>query len=393
MPNLPRQYSDFEIKNALREAMASESFLLSVRDSALAGAEDLIREKVKEKRRIAYRRLKEAYTQDVAGLSGMPPGYKYSFSGSDANAWVYYPNKAMKFISEREKLLFRLKMLEAERNNGAVGVDDAIAAIQDGILGLPNTTNAGWVQLQSLSTISVNIHEPRSQVRSLGFKGIRGFAGSVRTIAGTMIFTIVEGHPLRELMMMDDEVGDRPSHRSPWSVDNYVTGRGTQTNHFDSYAKVSTMLTPFNLVLQYVSEYQPQNRLLESSVAAGSLYACMEIEGIQLISQGLVTSVNDIVTEIQYQFMAEDIKEFAGFDYVRMVDQFAFDEAKIQSSPQDELLRELDIDPESTSLKYYEEKLGGPMSELINTQLAMRLSETLGSDLTYSEIVQARQDL
>ena len=258
MTYIARQYTEYEIKDALREAMASEAFVLAIRDKLLSETEGIIQQKVLEKRRALYAQIKESYTQDVAGLSGMPPGYKYSFSGSDANAWVYYPGKTTRMIEDKQKLLDRLRRLEAEKNNGAVGVDEAIAAIQDGILGLPDTTSAGWVQLQSLSTISVNIHEPRSQVRSLGFKGIRGFAGSVRTIAGTMIFTIVEGHPLRELMMMDDETGDRPSHRSPWSVDNYITGRGTQVKHYDRYSKASTMLTPFNLVLQYVSEYQPQ---------------------------------------------------------------------------------------------------------------------------------------
>ena len=109
--------------------------------------------------------------------------------------------------------------------------------------------------------------------------------------------------------------------------------------------------------------------------------------------KGLVTSVNDIVTEIQYQFMAEDVKEFAGFDYVKMVNDFAFEEAKISNTPQDELIRELGIDPNSTSLKHYEEKLGSPASVIIDTELAMRLSETLNSSVSYDDIVKARQGL
>ena len=64
----------------------------------------------------------------------------------------------------------------------------------------------------------------------------------------------------------------------------------------------------------------------------------MEIEGIQLVSQGLVTSVNDIVTEIQYQFMAEDVKEFAGFDYVKMVNDSAFQDAKITAMSEQQLI-------------------------------------------------------
>lgn len=272
------------------------------------------------RRKAEFESLKELYGGSGSSLR---PGYQYSYSGADATAWVYYPGKSQQLLKQREELLTKLQEAEAKMKtrinplDSDSGLDqgyyeEQANSIRDRINGLDKVTDAGWVKLDSLATISLSIHEPRSFVRALGHKAPKGFAGSVRTIAGSMIFTIVEDHPLRSLFLIDDEVNSKPSNRAPWSVDHYLKGRGTPTKH-DNITKLATMLTPFNMHIRYLSEYL--NTDLNQALGAA-----ISIEGIQIISESIVTSVNDIVTEITYQFIAQDVKEFTGDLYNAVTD-------------------------------------------------------------------------
>ena len=239
-------------------------------------------------------------------------------------------------MSEMEQVRLQLEAAEMAQETAAAGIEEnplnvdaqineagssaEITSLKTHLDSLQSLHDSqGVVPLDSLTTVSINIHQPRSMVRALGFKGIKGTAGGVRTIAGTMIFTIVEHHPLRDLLIMDDEIGSRPGHRNPWSIDDKLSGRGTALNRDDKFSKVSTMLSPFNLRIDYVSEYNYSGS--GSNLAGGSSIAAsrLEVEGIRLISQGIVTSVNDLVTEVQYQFVAEDIKDFASGLYMKAV--------------------------------------------------------------------------
>lgn len=320
----------------------------------------------------------------AGGGSSLIPGYKYSYSGADAKAWAYYPGKSAQLKAQREGLMMQLR--EAEQRLGAQNAwisneidridaygddfvsEEQVDGIRDQINSLPRITDNGWICLDSLATISLNIHEPRSQVRALGHKGIKGFAGSVRTIAGTMIFTIVEGHPLRQLMLLDDEVGSKPSHRGAWSIDNYLTGRGTAYTNGDKLSKLATMLTPFSIHLQYKTEYLPQHDFGGST----GMGAALSIDGIQIISEGIVTSVNDIVTEITYQFIAEDVKEFSGQTYADLVNQSPV--LSIDNYSTEEILHMLNTDysgliESTTYSSSYDQLVGSIMLDEVNAAL------------------------
>lgn len=322
--------------------------------------------------------------------SSLVPGYKYSYSGADAKAWGYYPHKSVQLIKEKERLMDLLTQAEKEiadrssnpvdslqTNPGQFG-DAELNLIRDRINSLPATTDKGWVLLDSLATLSLNIHEPRAQVRALGHKGIKGFAGSVRTIAGTMIFTIVEGHPLRNLMLIDDEIGSKPSHRGGWSIDNYLTGRGTAYTGGDKLTKLATMMTPFNIHIQYKTEYLPQSD--PSFHTGGGMGAALRIEGIQIISEGIVTSVNDIVTEITYQFIAEDAKEFSGKAYAELVEKSPV--LDIGEYSTEEILSQLNVsyDDLITSSTH-----GSSYEKLASSIMLDEINKTLGGTFEASE--------
>lgn len=232
-------------------------------------------------------------------------GYRYSYSGADCKAFAF-------------------------RNNETYG------------------KNETKLFLESLQTISFSIHEAKGQARALGHKNVKGFSRSIRQIAGTMIFTVIEDHPLAGLMKRST-----PS----WSVDN-SSGRGVSmigelSNKYVPLAnKLATLIAPFDLMLIYTTEmvnpgaifqkplrtensdaiddtingtgrekyndFDTPGKSVSNYTSLGELSqyysgnsAGLVIKGIEIITEGIVTSVNDMITEIQIQFVARDVNEFS----------------------------------------------------------------------------------
>jgi hypothetical protein len=136
--------------------------------------------------------------------------------------------------------------------------------------------------LRSLSTASVSVHEAKAPVRALGRRSVVGFTESIRTIAGSLVFVLVNDHPLAHLE-------NQKIYNKNWSKDR----------PFDPSRQLSTLLNPINLYFVYKTEISKQNSQGE-----------MLIKGVRFINEGIVTSVNDMVTEIVMQFVAEDIVPF-----------------------------------------------------------------------------------
>ena len=56
------------------------------------------------------------------------------------------------------------------------------------------------ITLGSLQTLSVQTHREKFAVRALGHSYVKGYTRGPRTIAGSMIFTLFDEHPLKKLM-------------------------------------------------------------------------------------------------------------------------------------------------------------------------------------------------
>ena len=163
--------------------------------------------------------------------------------------------------------------------------------------------------LESIHTLSVSVHESKGQARALGYRGIKGLSRGQRTIAGTLIFTVIEDHPLKELMVQSSLY-----RRTGWSVDRDMNGTGSMFDEFSSTHMLSTLLEPFDLMVQYVSEVS-QTQLGVDKVEGGGIGPVLDYEGagmlisnIDIVDMGIVTSVNDIVSEITMSFIAQDFK-------------------------------------------------------------------------------------
>ena len=179
------------------------------------------------------------------------------------------------------------------------------------------------VPLDSLATISYSIYEAKSPVRRLGERGVSGYTRGIRTIAGSMVFLVIEEHPLHRLIELQ-----RKSKN--WSRDLNSKGhsfRAVQKRGEDSPKVtnfVSTILEPFNIGLFYKTEVafsysknEDKNSVLNSSgyIRSGDSGAHLVISGIDIISEGMVTSVNDMVTEVTVQFVAQDVFNIEKIDH------------------------------------------------------------------------------
>ena len=192
------------------------------------------------------------------------------------------------------------------------------------------------IPLDSLATISYSIYEAKSPVRRLGNRGVSGYTRGIRTIAGSMVFLVIEDHPLSSLI-------DLQRKSKNFSFDKNSKGHSYQIVHKQTAKRfVSTLLEPFNIGLFYKTEvafrYKDEDekdhsnqlpamrnaanyRKVEKGYKRGySEGAHLVISGIDIISEGMVTSVNDMVTEVTMQFVAQDVFniEKTNFDNVSL---------------------------------------------------------------------------
>lgn len=144
-------------------------------------------------------------------------------------------------------------------------------------------SNTAYKVLNTLTTVSFSVNEQKTPVRRLGRRHVVGFTKAIRTIAGTMVLTVLKGHPLTELYTVGDY---------------YKAGEMGQGIHRPNSYHFATNVPPFDLKLIYQTEHN------------SNYYAELVIKGIEIISQSIVTSVNDMITECVLQFVARDYNEF-----------------------------------------------------------------------------------
>lgn len=247
--------------------------------------------------------------------------YRYSYSGADTKCWAYFPNlvrasnTTVTIDSETQTGTVGFEDLwgknridpEYEHGIGAGTADSFSYVMSDPEIESLYRPKIGPVELEALHTISISISEPRGPARALGFRNIKGFARSVRTIAGSIIMTVIEDHPLRKLMEQEAVYGPE------WSMDVHRKGIGSLFDGNNQLIKLPTMMSPFNIMSVYMSETTNlvPHQIQGSTAPALSNYAGFLLEDVEFIGEGMTTSVNDMVTEVMYQFVAQNYREFS----------------------------------------------------------------------------------
>lgn len=134
------------------------------------------------------------------------------------------------------------------------------------------------LELAELQTISYSIHRENSPVRTLGHVNPRGFVKGARTIAGSMVFTVFNEYAF-------------------YRIQNYKKQLAS-TNGL--YSPLADMLPPFDIVFSFFNEY--------------GLAAKMKIFGITIVDEGQTMSIDDLITEQTYTYMARGIQPLIHLD-------------------------------------------------------------------------------
>lgn len=123
--------------------------------------------------------------------------------------------------------------------------------------------------LGELQTISYSIHRENSPVRVLGNVNPAGFVRGPRTIAGSLIFTQFDEYTFYRLQQFKDV-----------------------TKH--TLFPLADMLPPFDIIITFANEYGRTSK--------------MKIFGVTIIDEGGTMSIDDMVSEQTYTYMARGIQ-------------------------------------------------------------------------------------
>lgn len=134
------------------------------------------------------------------------------------------------------------------------------------------------LELAEIQTISYSIHRENTPIRTIGHVNPRGFVKGSRTIAGSLIFTVFNEYAFYRIKEFRDIMAE--------------------TGLF--FAPLADMLPPFDIVLTFFNEY--------------GLGAKMKIYGVTIVDEGQTMSVDDLITEQTYTFMARGIQPMLSMD-------------------------------------------------------------------------------
>lgn len=136
--------------------------------------------------------------------------------------------------------------------------------------------NTAVTPLKGMTSLSWSIHRGSSPVRPLGKVSGIGRPKGPRTIAGTMIFTLFDHHPLNEIL---------PEN---YPVDNQL--QLVADSRLQRPMILADQIPPFDLVLILQNEY--------GFASLVSLY------GIQIVDENTVLGIDNLVTEVVFQYTA-----------------------------------------------------------------------------------------
>lgn len=123
--------------------------------------------------------------------------------------------------------------------------------------------------LGELQTISYSIHRESAPVRLLGNVNPAGFVRGPRTIAGSLIFTQFHEYAFYRLTQFREQI---------------------RHNLFP----LADMLPSFDIILTFSNEF--------------GVYSKMKIMGVTIVDEGGTMSVDDLVSEQTYTYMAKGIQ-------------------------------------------------------------------------------------
>lgn len=161
-------------------------------------------------------------------------------------------------------------------NNSFSGADIKV------LFSLPGRGKDGQIvkEVGNLQTITYSLYREKVPVRSLGFIGEKGRTRGTRTVAGSMVFTVMDRHAMWDFIS-----------RANGTYARQLIGDGAEGSYL-SYVMVD-QLPPFDIILHFNNEYGHS--------------AEMVLFGVEVSSEGQVMSIQDMLTENTMQYTARHI--------------------------------------------------------------------------------------
>jgi hypothetical protein len=171
----------------------------------------------------------------------------------------------------------------------------------------------------TLQTLSISTYESKTPLKAIGFKNAIAVARGSRTIAGTLIFNQLHTHVFNDSPEYVDSLisGDKFIADAKGFI-TYASGNAklfTDTEKPEDRKKYRRLnwdfswdkgafgdnikaseLPPFDIIINFLNE--------KGNTAKIILY------GVELVHESQTLSVEDIYTEVQYQYIARDIEHF-----------------------------------------------------------------------------------
>lgn len=194
-------------------------------------------------------------------------------------------------------------------NMSFAGVDIQATMVLPRVGDETSSSDGDFIELGELQTISYSVHRENSPVRTLGHVNPRGFVKGSRTIAGSLIFTVFNEYAFYRIKEFKKALAER------------------------NYSPLADMLPPFDVVLSFFNEY--------------GLAAKMKLFGITIVDEGQTMSVDDLITEQTYTYMARGLQPLMHLDTAQDRD--------IYSNSKDDLARQaLDL---SASTNFFGDRI------------------------------------
>ena len=157
----------------------------------------------------------------------------------------------------------------------------------DRLNNLASAQSFSTILLEELQTISISSFRSKVPVRALGATYAKGFCRGSRSIAGSMVFTIFDEHVLSKLLLA-----------------------GSANNDIDLLANSSTALSdqlpPIDIQIEFANEMGDQSIEV--------------IYGLEFINDGHTISIEDMLLENVFQWVARDMDPMRRFGDTKRLD-------------------------------------------------------------------------
>jgi hypothetical protein len=147
-----------------------------------------------------------------------------------------------------------------------------------------DTSGSSTIALGTLQTLSIQSFRPKFAVRALGHTYAKAYTRGDRTLAGSMIFTIFEEHPLSKLIR--------------------AMGKSKRWNSPEVATLLPDQIPPVDLTIVFANEY--------GAISEQRLY------GVEFLNDSSTYSAENLLSEQVMQFVCRDVDVLTSKGRVRL---------------------------------------------------------------------------